>query len=528
MLEHTYFVLFLIITLGFVLGNIRIKGISLDASAVIFVALLFGNYGIQIPTEFQYIGLVLFIFTIGIQAGPGFFRSFRKQGSKLLALSLILVLTGWVLSILAHWILNIDKEMITGLFTGALTSTPGLAAAIEASDSPRASIGYGIAYPFGVLGVILFVKLFPVIFKIDLQKAEQELEAEIHKDYPEILRKHFVVENENILNKTIGELKIRSMTGANISRVMKGETAITPNAGIKLERGDLIRAVGPEEALEKIGLLIGPETEKEIPLGKDYEIRSILVTNKDVVNKTLGALNLWHNYNATVTRIRRSGIDIIPSPSFHLRFGDKLIIASNKSHMKDLVFLLGNEDKKLSDTDFFPIAAGIVLGVLLGKISIGISDQFRFSLGLTGGVLLAGMVLSSIGKTGPVIWTMSGAANQLLKQLGLLLFLATVGTHAGEHLNEAFSSYGLTLFLTGVAVTLLPMIVGAIAGLRFFRINPIKLLGVITGGMTSTPGLAAADDISATNAVQVAYAAVYPFAMVLIILLVQVILLIPF
>jgi len=196
--------------------------------------------------------------------------------------------------------------------------------------------------------------------------------------------------------------------------------------------------------------------------------------------------------------------------------------------MKDLVFLLGNEDKKLSDIDFFPIAAGIVLGVLLGKISIGISDQFRFSLGLTGGVLLAGMVLSSIGKTGPVIWTMSGAANQLLKQLGLLLFLATVGTHAGEHLNEAFTSYGLTLFLTGVAVTLLPMIVAAIAGLRFFRINPIKLLGVITGGMTSTPGLAAADDISATNAVQVAYAAVYPFAMVLIILLVQIILLLPF
>ncbi|NOY37048.1 MAG: transporter [Chlorobi bacterium] len=521
LLNQTYFVLFLIIALGFILGNIRIRGISLDASAVIFVALLFGHLGIQIPKDFQTIGLVLFIFTIGIQAGPGFFRSFIHQGSSIFVITFILVISGWLTALVLGRAIHIDRDMTSGLFTGALTSTPGLAAAIDAAKSPRASIGYGIAYPFGVLGVILFVKLLPVFTRIDFIRAGEEIKDEINRDYPEILRKNFMVENENIINKTIGALKIRSMTGANISRVLKGKTAITPDSDVFLEKGDIIRAVGTAEALEKFRLLVGSETEKEIPLGKDYEVRSILVTNKKVVNKTLAEINLWHSFHATVTRIRRSGIDIVPSPASHLRFGDKLIVASSRSQMKDIVFLLGNEDKKLSDTDFFPVAAGIVLGVLLGKISIGFTENFTFSLGLTGGVLVTGMILSSIGKTGPVIWTMSGAANQLLKQLGLLLFLATVGTHAGKHLAETFTQYGFKLFFIGMLITLIPMTIGTWVGLRFYKINPLKLLGIITGGMTSTPGLAAADSMSDSNAAQVAYATVYPFAMVLIIILVQ-------
>ncbi len=522
LLTQSYFVLFLIIALGFILGNLKIKGVSLDASAVIFVALLFGHYGILVPKDFQYIGLVLFIFTIGLQAGPGFFFSFRKQGKQLIFTTFVLVITGWLTAVLLGWGLGIDYRLSVGLFTGALTSTPGLAAAIDATHSPMASIGYGIAYPFGVLGVILFVRLYPVIFKIDLYKAEQALEDEKREQYPDVLRQNFVVENESVLGKSIGELKIRSMTGANISRVLKGKTAITPGVDTHLEKGDIIRAVGSAESLEKFRLLIGPPTEKEIPLGKDYEVRSVLVTNKKVINKTLAELNLWHHFHATVTRIRRSGIDIIPSPDTHIRFGDKLIVACSRSQMKNIMYLLGNEDKKLSDTDFFPVAAGIVLGVLLGKISIGFSDNLTFRLGLTGGILITAMILAGIGKTGPVIWTMSGAATQLLKQLGLLFFLATVGTHAGQHLSDTFQQYGLKLFFIGAAITLLPMMAGAWAGQRLFRINPLKLMGTLTGGMTSTPGLAAVDSLTGSNAPQIAYATVYPFAMVLIILLVQI------
>ncbi len=528
LLSQSYFVLFLIISLGFILGNIRIKGVSLDASAVIFVALLFGHYGILVPKDFQYIGLILFIFTIGLQAGPGFFYSFRKQGKQLIFTTLIIVLTGWITAILLGWGLGIDSRLSVGLFTGALTSTPGLAAAIDATHSPLASIGYGIAYPFGVLGVILFVRIYPLITKIDLKKAKKSLEEETKELYPEVQRQNFVVENENVIGKTIGELKIRSMTGANVSRILKGKTAVTPDVDTRLEKGDVIRVVGSNKSLEKTRLLIGTPTEKEIPLGKDYEVRSVLVTNKKIINKTLDELNLWHHFHATVTRIRRSGIDIIPTPATMIRFGDKLIVACNHNQMKNIMFLLGNEDKKLSDTDFFPVATGIVLGILLGKLNIGFNDKFTFHLGLTGGVLITAMILSSIGKTGPVLWTMSGAATQLLKQLGLLFFLAAVGTHAGEHLSEIYQSYGFKLFIIGAVITLLPMIAGVWTGQKIFKINPLKLLGTLTGGMTSTPGLAAVDSLSESNAPQIAYATVYPFAMVLIIILVQFTVLLPF
>ncbi len=521
LLQQSYFTLFLIIALGFLLGNIRIRRISLDASAVLFIALLFGHFGIVIPKEFQYLGLVLFIYTIGLQAGPGFFYSFRKQGKQLILVTFILVMSGWLTTLLLGKLFHIETPLLTGLFTGALTSTPGLAAAIDTTHSPLASIGYGIAYPFGVLGVILFVRLYPLIFKVDLSFAEKELEEEKKERYPELLRKNFVVENENVVGKTIGELRVRSMTGANISRVLKEHDAITPDETTILERGDVIRAVGPQEALEKVGLLIGPETDREIPLGKDYEVRSVLVTNKKIVNKTLADLNLWHQFHATVTRIRRSGIDIVPTPDTQIRFGDKLVVACNRQRMPQVMRLLGNDERKLSDTDFLPVAIGIVIGILLGKVNIGFSGGFTFRLGLTGGILITAMVLAGIGKTGPVVWTLSGAATQVLKQFGLLLFLASVGTHAGVHLSSIYQQYGLMLFFIGAVITLIPMIAGTWAGHHLFGLNPLKLMGTLTGGMTSTPGLAVVDSLTDSNAPQIAYATVYPFAMVMIILLVQ-------
>ena len=273
-------------------------------------------------------------------------------------------------------------------------------------------------------------------------------------------------------------------------------------------------------------MLIGSETKREIPFGKDYEVQSILVTNKKVINKTIGQLNLLSGYNATITRIRRSGINITPSFSSHIRFGDKLMITCDKEHMKGVIRLLGNDNRKLSNTNFFPIAAGIVLGVLLSKIKISFSDSFTFSPGLTGGVLIVALILGYFGKTGPVIWTMSGNANQLLRQLGLLFFLATVGTHAGEHLAETYHVYGIKLFYIGAIITVIPMFVSALFAHYTFKMNLLIILGVLTGGMTSTPGLAAVDSMTDTNTPHIAYAAVYPIAMVFIIICVQILTLI--
>lgn len=521
LLSLEYFSLFLIITLGILLGKIKIRGISFDISAVIFVALIFGHFGIIVPPIFQQIGLILFIFTIGIQAGPGFFESFKKKGAQLVAISSLIVVSGGGITLLMALLFDIDFKIAVGLFTGALTSTPGLAAAIESAKSPLASIGYGIAYPFGVIGVILFVRLIHKFMKIDLRKEEQKFREETAAEYPAIHSKHFVVENENILEKSIRDLDIRSMTGANVSRVLHEGEAFVPSATTVLHKGDIIKAVGTDDALKKIGLLIGKETDFEIPRSGGFDVQWVLVTNKFAVNKTLGQLNLFENYSATVTRIRRSGIDITPSPSSQVRFGDKLMIASPVSTMASVGKLMGNNVKRLNEADFLPVSAGIIIGILLGQLEIPLFGT-EIKPGLTGGILIASLTLSRIGKTGPIIWNISGPANQLLRQLGLIFFLAAVGTSAGQNLVETLSKYGITYFAMGIAITLVPMIISILLGYYVFKINYLTLLGSITGGMTSTPGLSALDPMTESNAPHIAYATVYPFAMVLLIVIAQI------
>lgn len=522
LLHEGYFVVFLIVAAGIVLGNLRVRGFSLDVSAVIFAALVFGHFGFTVPADFQKLGLILFIYTVGLQAGPGFFESFRRYGRQLIVLTVAMVATAAVLTVVLARVLGIDSTLAVGLFAGALTSTPGLAAAIESTRSPLASIGYGVAYPFGVVGVILFVRLLPRFCRVDLRQSEADYLRETRADFPELTNRNFVVENANIVGKTIGELELGSMTGATISRVMHGGVAITPTKDTALQHGDVIKAVGTTAALEKVRLLVGPPTEREIPLAQGHEVRWVLVTNKEVVGRSLGELNLWARYDTTVTRIRRSGIDITPTATSVLRFGDKLMVAGRQENMAQVTRILGNDTKRLSETDFLPIALGIVIGVVLGKLVLPVGG-LKLSLGMTGGVLVAGLLLSRLGKTGPVIWSLSGYANTLLRELGLLFFLASVGTEAGAHLAATLAESGVKLFAVGAVLTLAPMIVGALIGQYLLRLNFLTLLGVTTGAMTSTPGLVAITPLTESNAPAVGYATVYPAALVCMIVFSQII-----
>ncbi|MBN2348246.1 MAG: transporter [Bacteroidales bacterium] len=517
-----YFALFIIITLGFAVGRLKIKGISLDISAIIFVSLFFGYLGISISDNLQQIGLLFFIYTVGLQAGPGFIQSFKEKGLQLIIFAVFLILTGTIITFLTIKIFHLQKELAIGLFTGALTSTPGLAVAIDATKSSLASLGYGIAYPFGVLGVVLFIRILPRILGINFTQAEREIHQIERTKYPEIINKNFIVENEKVIGKTIELLNLRSMTGANISRILHEGEAITPTSNTVLDKGDLIKAVGSAEALNKVELIIGRSTSQDIPLNKNYEVQSVLVTNKKIVNKTLRQLNLHSNYNATITRVMRSGIVISPTPELHLQFGDKLMIACSRDDMKQVTNILGNDDRRLSDTDLFPLATGIILGVLLGKININFGDKFSFSPGLTGGVLIVALILGNIGKTGPVLWTMSGTANNLLRQLGLIFFLSAVGTKAGVLIVDTFETYGYKLFVIGAILTLLPMLLSTLIAHFVLRMNILVLLGTLAGSMTSTPGLAATDSYSRNNAAQIAYATVYPIAMIFLIICVQI------
>lgn len=512
LLSDSYFVLFLIIALSYIIGRIKIHGFSLGVSAVIFVALVFGHYGVVLPKVVQDIGLVLFVFTIGIQSGPGFFDALKKDGIKLASLSAVLVFTAGLIAVLCSYIFDLQMPIIAGLFVGALTSAPGLAAATD-QFGEISSIGYGIAYPFGVIGVILFLRSLPKLMRSNIRHAEKDYEKEITAEYPAMQPKTILVTNANVDNKSIAQLQFRSMTEAVISRVMHEQKVSVPKPATKLHMGDLVRVVGTQDAIDRATLILGEVTDEEFPVSGKFDVHGVLVTNKTLVNKSIAEINLQANYDATITRIRRSGIDITPTPDARIRFGDKLIVASQTDQFEQINRLFGNDDKRLSDTDVLPIALGIVLGVIVGAFT---------PLGLTGGVLCVALILSKIGKTGPILWTMSSAANILLREFGLILFLAVIGTSAGATLVSTYMEYGYKLFLIGGLITILPMVLAALAAKYFYKLNILSVLGALAGGMTSTPGLAAVAPMTRSNAPQIAYATAYPIAMVLIVFVVKI------
>ena len=513
----------LTMTIGYLLGRVKVKGLSLGTSGILLAALVLGHFGFVVSPDIKNIGLACFVTAVGIIAGPTFFENFKKGALQYIFLGFLTIGIGAAVCVAVIRISGLPTPLALGLLNGALTSTPGLAAALEATGDPIASVGYGIAYPFGVIGVILFVKLLPKMLRVDLEQEARRLEAERRSKYPELQTCIFKVTNPQVFGRTLAQLNVGRMTGAVVSRVKSGGEILIPMGHTSLHAEDWVQAVGSEDALSQLGVLLGERKEGELPLVESQDIQSLLLTNKNMINKQLGDLNLHQNFGCTVTRVRRSGIDLAPSPDLALKFGDKLMVVGEKDGLNGLACMLGNNAKLLSDTDFFPIAMGIVLGVLFGKLNISFGGGMSFSPGLTGGVLIVALVLSAIGKTGPILWSMSGPSNHLLRQLGLLLFLAEVGTSAGKTLVETFQSSGWLLFGVGAAITIVPMLVSVVVGRLIFKVSVLDLLGTITGGMTSTPGLAAADSMVDSNIPGVAYATVYPIAMVFLILFIQVI-----
>jgi putative transport protein len=369
-----------------------------------------------------------------------------------------------------------------------------------------------------VVGVVLFVTLIPKLFHVDLTKEEQKYQDKLLEDYPQIVTCDFLIERNEVIGTPFHELKHEETTKHCITtKIFRDQEVFIPHTDTLLKLNDIIRVVGPAADMEKVATLVGRLTKHDFPETTGHDAQWIFVTNKSVINKRIGSLNLFVNFNASIAILKRSGIDIAPDDQTQLRFGDRILVAADKEAFSSIITLFGNDSKRLSETDFLPITLGIIIGILLGSITIPMGF-FNFKLGLTGGVLTAALVLSGIGKTGPIIWSMSSNANLLIREFGLLLFLSAVGCEAGAHLVETLTNYGVILFVIGIVATLFPMIVGWWLGKLFFKIDLLSLLGLITGGMTSTPGLGAAAKHTETNIPQVAYATVYPFALVLMII----------
>ncbi len=516
------FALFFVITAGLIIGRIKIRGFSLDMSAVIFIALFLGYMGIKVPSVFKSFGLLLFIFTVGMQSGPGFFNSFLSHGRKSVLLVSILILSGVGAALLFCELFGIHNNgMILGLFNGGMTSSIGLAASSDILDSPYISIGYSIAYPFAVILSLLFFQFLPILLRIDWKKEEQISEEEERSKIPVLIRCDYLVENPNIDGKTISELNLRATTQCSISRVKHDGLTITPVKNTKIFTGDVLRIIGAENMHEKIQILIGrPVEDEDMDLRQTGEVVWVLVTNKNVIGKTLAELNLFSNYDSTIVRIRRASVDLPPSGKMKLRFGDRVLVATTTANEKAIAKFLGNDTKLLSDTDFLPITLGIVIGILLGNIQIPLGS-FNFKLGLSGGVLISSLILSSIGKTGPIIWSMSSSSNILFRELGLLLFTAAIGTEAGSHISGAFNEGALNLVAIGLLIAITPFIIGFLIGKYCFKMKFLNLMGVLSGGMTTSFGLMAISSKTSSDVPRINYATVYPFGLVLMIIIPQ-------
>ncbi len=516
LLHNHIFLLLLITLLGAALGKLHYRSFSLGISGIIFVALPFGHFGYTLPVDFQTLGLVLFIYSVGLQAGPGFFHTFRKKGLNLSLGALAVIATGFVSAVAMSLIFDFDASITAGLFAGALTSTPGLAVAVETAGGNGAPAAYGLTYFFGVIGVILCIQLFPKILGISLEKEEQRLDEEATKVTEPITFFHIELSNPNIFNKKVKDLGLNDVAPVVFTRLLRNNASEPElvRGETLLKEGDHLRIAGREKDLEQIGPFLGHRIESEIEFDRVLEHKRIVVSQSNITGVNLSQLNCREVFNVQVSRVTRNGIDLPATPNLRLHLGDVVHAVGDSRSLANIARIFGNNVKETYRVNPLSIFIGLLLGFLLGKIPLYFPFAGKFTLGTTGGVLAAGILLSNLYKTGPFIWEIPSHVNAFLRDLGLILFMATVGTSTGATILVTLANQGLVLFFAGMVVTLVPLLAALLLCWYVLKLPFLRVLGVMAGSMTSTPGLAAVTELSTTHYASSAYATVYPVALV--------------
>ncbi len=538
---HIILIYSFVIALGVALGKLKVYRISLGITFILFVGIGVGHFGFRINHDVldfvRDFGLILFVFTIGLQVGPGFFSSFKKGGLTLNMLAMSIVLLGAATTITLHFITGLSMPMMVGILSGAVTNTPGLGAAQQAlkqvttigAEVPNIGLGYAVAYPFGVIGIILTMFFIRWITKVNIPN-ELKLISQLQNPDEALPEKISIeVSNPEVIGKKIIDLKQYLINDAIISRVMHQDEVFIPNPQTPLFEGDTVLMVAHKKDLPKLTQFVGKLSNLDlVNLSSKLMSKQILVSNKEVIGKTLGSLKLRSRYGIGITRVYRAGVEFVASYSLRLQMGDKLTIVGDEQSIDMVALVVGNSLKRLHEPNLIPIFIGILLGVVLGSIPFiipGIPTPIK--LGMAGGPLIVAILISRYGYKFSLISYTTPSANQMLREIGISLFLASVGIKAGEQfIPTLLSGDGVMWMGYGVFITLIPlMIIGLIA--RFFlKRNYFEICGLLSGSMTDPPALAFANSIASNEAPSVAYATVYPLAMFLRILIAQMLILI--
>lgn len=527
-----------VIAVGIFIGKVRIAGVSLGVTFVLFVGILMGHFGYTVDGNIlkfvREFGLILFIFAIGLQVGPGFFSSFKKGGITLNLLAVLGIVLNVVIVLCIYFFGNIhDISALVGVMSGAVTNTPGLAAAQQAvsqitNSSEQANLmaqGYAAAYPLGVIGIILSMFIVKAIFRINVDEEIKQIEDEHDSSQlkPDIL--DIRVTNKLVEGKTLLELHDVITCNFVVSRLMTADgQIIIPKSSTEIHAGDILHIVCSAQDADRFHSVLGPDTEMDwetTPL--PVYSRRILITNSHYNGVALGSLRLHNGYKLNATRVNRAGVDLLASPSLRLQMGDRITVVGNLEDIDRLASRLGNSMKRLNQPNLITIFIGIILGIILGSINLG----FGMKLGLAGGPLVVAILLSRFGYKAKLITYTSSSASLLLRELGICLFLASVGIAAGKDFASAvFNETGMWWVIWGFVITVVPLVIVGIIARGKDRINYLTIMGLNSGSYTDPPALAYANNSTGNDAPAVAYSTVYPLTMFLRVVAAQALILI--
>ncbi|MEA2011563.1 MAG: aspartate:alanine exchanger family transporter [Verrucomicrobiota bacterium] len=525
-LQNPLIILFVIIALGLLLGKIKVCGLSLGSSGVLFVALLFGHLHCTLPAGVGTLGLILFVYCIGLTAGPSFFSAIAEKGITLALLSIIAVILAALTTIAMARLFSIRFDLAVGLFAGALTSTPGLASAMDAlKENPdnMASIGYGIAYPFGVVGVVLFIQLLPRFLKKDLQKEANQISSA--REESKISRILVKITNPQLTGKRIMENEdYFESLNCRITRVMNDVGRLVPLKHDEIfQKGQLLLLVGKENKFTMLVNYLGEKSDKNYIIDADNERKEIIVTSKEMVGKTISELQLLKKHGVSISRVTKDEETRLATSSLKLKYGDTITAIGQTQNLQEFTEFAGNQTKALHITDLISLSFGLSLGILFGSIPVSLPGLKTLYLGMAGGPLFVALILSYFRSKGVIPGKMPQASRVLMMDLGLVFFLANAGIKAGHKIIPVLQQHGFKLFFAGMIITLIPMIVSYIVAAKVFKMNIVEALGGICGGMTSTPSLGALSSKVDSDIPVTSYATAYPVALILMTIATQIV-----